>query len=165
LRVLVAYASKHGATKAIAERIGESLHSAGVSITIQDVSADPTPGEYDAVVIGSAVYMGNWRKVVMEYVERHEDALKQRPVWLFSSGPLGDEVVDEAKWTPRGVPELQQRIGAREHKIFKGALQRERLGRLERMVVRLVRAPQGDYRDWDEIEAWALAVGEQLLTT
>src|SRR5207342_299308 len=94
-RVLVVYASRHGSTAGIAERIGEALGAKGLDVTVADAKDRPDPVPFDAYVIGSAVYMGQWEKDATSFVERHESVLATRPVWLFSSGPVGTERFDK----------------------------------------------------------------------
>jgi menaquinone-dependent protoporphyrinogen oxidase len=123
--------------------------------TVRDLSA------YDAVVLGSAVYYGSWMKEATEFLLRHESALAVRPVWLFSSGPLGVEAKG-AEEQPRELSEFRDAIHPRGHQLFFGALDHEKLSFPERMVIRAVRAPEGDYRDWAAIEAWAEHIARDL---
>jgi menaquinone-dependent protoporphyrinogen oxidase len=117
---------------------------------------------YSAVVIGSAVYYGSWMKEASEFVRRNRTVLAARPVWLFSSGPLGAEVKDDEP-QPKELREMQEAIHPRDHHIFFGALDHNQLSFMERMVVKGVRAPEGDYRDWNEIEAWAESIVRALV--
>ena len=89
MNVLVAYASRHGATEEIARDIAQRLTSRGHLVTAEPVSSDPDPEQYEAVVVGSAVYIEHWDKRALEFVHRHAVALASRPTWLFSSGPKG----------------------------------------------------------------------------
>jgi menaquinone-dependent protoporphyrinogen oxidase len=87
--------------------------------------------------------------------------LAERPLWLFSSGPLGTEVVDTEEQA-KELSELLEMLEPRDHRLFYGALTSDALGFGERMVVKAVRAPEGDFRDWDEIQAWAAAIAAEL---
>jgi flavodoxin len=89
MSVLVVYASKHGATKGIAERIAETLTAAGQEAEARPVRAAGELAGHEAVVVGSAVYMRHWMEEACEFVRRNRTPLADRPVWLFSSGPLG----------------------------------------------------------------------------
>ena len=159
--ILVAYASKHGATESIARFIAERLVERGRQAEARSVGEISDLGEPEAVVLGSAVYAGSWIEEAVEFAHQHEEALAQVPVWLFSSGPLGDQVVDEEE-QPKQLAELQERLHPREHHVFFGALDKEKLGFGERMIVKAVKAPDGDYRDWDEIGAWAEQIADAL---
>jgi menaquinone-dependent protoporphyrinogen oxidase len=152
--ILVAYASKHGATEGIAQHIAERLTERGAQAPARSVTQIGALDDPEAVVLGSAVYAGSWRKEAMDFVERHADELARIPVWLFSSGPLGDQVVDEEE-QPKQLAEIRERISPRGHQMFFGALDRSKLSFGERMIVKAVRAPDGDYRNWDDISAWA----------
>ena len=90
MNVLVTVASRQGATKEIAERIGEVLSAAGLGATVEPVEAVGDVDRYDAVVLGSAVRIGHWIEPARRFVRDHSAALATRPVWLFSSGPIGD---------------------------------------------------------------------------
>ncbi len=95
MTVLVAYASRHGATAGIAERIAEGLRAAGLTAEARSVNDIRDLSPYDAFVVGSAAYMFHWLKKATAFVKRNKAVLAERPVWLFSSGPLGTDLVDE----------------------------------------------------------------------
>lgn len=160
MRILIATASKHGATEeigqAIADQLGERGHDADVVTPeqVQDLSG------YDAVVLGSAVYAGHWLRSALDLVDRHGDQLAQRPVWLFSSGPIGDP--PEPDEDPVDVADVSVVTEARGHRLFAGRLDRSRLGFGERALVAALRAPEGDFRNWDAIGAWADEIAEEL---
>ena len=160
--VLVAYASRHGATRGIAERIAETLRQSGLEVTLQDLVAERYGASYDAYVIGSAAYAGKWLGEAGDYVRRNQALLASRPVWLFSSGPL-DTSADTTDIPP--VPqaaEAASRLGAREHITFGGRLTEQARGFLARAMVRNGRG--GDFRNPQRIAAWAQAIADQLLT-
>jgi menaquinone-dependent protoporphyrinogen oxidase len=159
-RVLVAYASKHGSTEGIAEAIADRLRDIGHVAEARPVQ-DANPRHVDAVVLGSAIYVGSWMKEATEFAERHADALRRVPTWLFSSGPLGVEVHDEEE-QPRQLGDLTDALHPRGHRIFFGALDRHKLGFGERMMVKAVKAPEGDFRDWDAIASWTDEIAESL---
>ena len=161
MSILVAYASKHGSTQGIAERIAEQLRQLGKQAEARPVEAVEDPGSYEALVIGSAVYYGSWLKEATEWVHRNRAVLAKLPVWLFSSGPLGTEVSD-AEQQPKEMAEFQQAIKPREQRIFFGALDHSKLSFAERVMVKAVRAPEGDFRDWQAIEAWAASIAGAL---
>lgn len=161
MTVLVAYASKHGSTQGIAERIAEQLRQLGKEAEARPVEEVTDPGSYEAFVIGSAVYYGSWLKEATEWVHRNQAVLAGHPVWLFSVGPLGTEVQD-AEQQPKEMTEFQQTIGPREQRIFFGALDHSHLSFAERVMVKAVRAPEGDFRDWQAIDAWAASIAHNL---
>jgi menaquinone-dependent protoporphyrinogen oxidase len=163
MRILVAVASKHGGTDTIAERITETLRDEGFEVDQRSPKDVADVASYDAAVIGSAVYVGRWLEPARSLVKRNASTLRGRPVWLFSSGPLGD--VTGPIETPTDVPQLLEQSGAREHRSFAGKLIREELGLAERAIVGVVKAPYGDYRDWKEIADWARSIASSLTPT
>ncbi len=164
MTILVTYASKHGSTEEIAERIAATLRRSGIKTDLQPVEAVHDVEPYAAVVLGSAIYYGSWLKEAREFVHRYEAALATRPVWLFASGPLGVEVKD-AEPQPKEFAEFQQSIMPRDPRVFFGALDYSQLSFMERMVVKGVRAPDGDFRDWNAIEEWAESIAHALQQT
>jgi menaquinone-dependent protoporphyrinogen oxidase len=161
--ILVAYASKHGATEGIAQAIAGRLQERGKQAEARSVEEIEGLGGAEAVVLGSAIYAGSWIKDATSFAERHREALAAVPVWLFSSGPLGTEEEDEEQ-QPRQLADLQEHLSPRDHRVFFGALDREKLGFAERMIVKAVKAPDGDFRDWDAIRGWADGIAHELGT-
>jgi menaquinone-dependent protoporphyrinogen oxidase len=148
--VLVGYATAHGATRGVAERIGTRL----------------------AAVLGSAVHTGNWLPEGAEYLRRHAAALGRRPVWLFSvslpghhSNALKPRVT---RWLrprlkdPAAVSETRTVIRPRDHRAFAGAIRRDHWGLAGDVVFRLIGNGYGDHRDWAEIDAWADGIARRL---
>lgn len=162
MRVLVAYASKHGSTGGIADAIVERLRELEVGAEACSVDDIEDLGPFEAVVLGSAIYAGSWIKGAVDFAERNRDMLQRLPVWLFSVGPLGEEVEDEEE-QPKQLAALREELHPRDHHVFFGALDRSKLSFPERMIVKAVRAPQGDFRDWDEIKAWAGEIAGSLV--
>jgi menaquinone-dependent protoporphyrinogen oxidase len=161
MKILVAYASKHGSTTAIARAVAEKLRAAGNEVDLGTVAEVADVGTYDAYVIGSAVYYGSWMKEATVFVESNTAWLARRPVWLFSSGPVGPA----APADPKELPALREAIAPLDHRIFYGALDRRGLSIGERIVVGAVKAPDGDYRDWREIGSWADEIARELAKT
>jgi menaquinone-dependent protoporphyrinogen oxidase len=174
MRVLVAYASRHGATQGIAERIAETLQAAGVGAEAIPAKAVKSIAGYDAFVVGSAAYMFHWEKDASSFVRRNRAGLAAKPTWLFSSGPLGTEPLDaegrdqKVVTIPKEIPELREAVGARDHRVFFGAWSKDHkaIGMAERLVGLMPAArdalPIGDFRDWPEIEAWAAEIAAAL---
>lgn len=164
MKILVTEASRHGSTRDIADAIAEELRDAGLDADLLDAGSVTNIDGYDAVVIGSAIYMGGWMPDARRLIERFEAQMQALPVWLFSSGPLGDDNPQPAGDPPQ-VPGLIERSGAREHRVFTGKLDRESLGFGERMIAKMVHAPEGDFRDWDAIRSWAREIAAELGVT
>jgi menaquinone-dependent protoporphyrinogen oxidase len=157
----VAYASKMGSTKGIAEAIGAGLEQRGLRADVRNVREADSPDYYDAVVLGSAVYAGRWRPEAAHYVRQHAGELAKHPVWLFESGWVGKK---PEKVTPTpGGRKRATRVGATAPTVFGGRLDPSlATGFFDRMLAK--RMP-GDSRDFDEIRAWAGQVADALTTT
>jgi menaquinone-dependent protoporphyrinogen oxidase len=164
-RVLVAYATKHGGTAEIAERIWEVLRQAGLRTDVLPADRVSDLSSYEAVVLGSGVYIGRWRKEAARFLKANEQLLAERLVWLFSSGPPGegDPVELTDGWRlPRALQPVADRIQPRDIAVFHGVVDGKKLGAVERWMIKNVNAPLGDFRDWDAITAWANAIADAL---
>ena len=180
MKVLVSVSSKHGSTGDIGTRIGDRLRAAGLDVDV--FAPEPPPivdeydasagygryyeflaqtivDEYDAFVIGSAIYMGRWMSGARGFIERNAEYLRGRPTWLFASGPIVP--VSDPADSAEGE-KLLTLIGAREHRLFAGRLEKDELGWTERAIVKMVHSPWGDYRPWAEIDEWADVIAQEL---
>jgi len=181
MNVLVAYATRHGATKGIAERIAQVLQTSGVGVTLRCLDDPEHLGDlarYDGFVIGAAAYFGQWMKEATAFVRDNRNVLERRPTWLFSSGPIGVEHVDkkgrdvvEAS-IPTEFRSLATEVQPRDEKVFFGALDltAQPMGLAEGLMSRMGRMlpairdamPSGDFRDWEDIEAWGRRIAAEL---
>ena len=173
MKVLVAYASKYGATEGVAERIGQVLRGRDLEVDVVKCRDLHEASGYDAYVIGSAVYEFNWRKDARRFVERNSDELAAHPVWLFSSGPLGTEKVDKdgkdvlKGAEPKQFAEYADLVRPRGTQVFRGAYDPERIRGADRIIAWMPAIrdimPQGDFREWDAIDAWANSIADVLV--
>jgi menaquinone-dependent protoporphyrinogen oxidase len=162
MKVLVAVASLHEATHGIAEVVADELRTTGLEVDLRDAGDVTGVAEYQAVVLGSAVYTGDWLPDARHFVRAYGVALKAIPVWLFSSGPIG--AGDETTLgDPPAVQELMKATGAREHWVFSGRLDKQALDVAEQSVTKVVEAPEGDYRDLGAIIEWARSIASSLV--
>lgn len=163
MKVLVSAGSKHGSTLEIAQAIGDELARFGHEAKV--VSPEEVEGlsGIEAAVIGSSVYAGHWLPTVRQLVEKNSARLAEMPVWLFSSGPLGDPPKPEED--PVDVAGLMTMVKAVDHRVFSGRIDIGRLGFAERAVVKALRAPVGDFRDWGIITGWAAEIAGALETS
>jgi menaquinone-dependent protoporphyrinogen oxidase len=160
MNVLVSAASKHGATGEIADRIGRVLAERGFDVQVtapEDVG--PIAGS-EAMILGSAVYAGHWLKPAKELIDSMTPAFGDMPVWLFSSGPVGDPLKPDEE--PVDVADIVKTTNARGHRVFAGKLVRKQLSFPERAIVAAFRVADGDFRDWTAIEAWASEIADAL---
>lgn len=163
-RILVVYATKSGCTTGVAERIGTALVDKGATVEVVSAEGDPDPVEYDGVVVGSGIRVGQWHSAAKEWVTSNAEALRARPtafyvacMTLAADSEKTDEVraytdpiIAESGVTPIGVG------------LFAGWFEPGKFGLLERTVLKAMKTPQGDYRDWDAIDAWAAEVASRL---
>lgn len=162
---LVVYASKHGGTAGIAEVIGTTLRDRGFVTDVMPAREVRRLDDYGLVVVGSAVYMFRWQGDAVDFLKRFQRDLGERAVWLFSSGPTGGNDEADAKLAeilatqpppPGNVAKLAERIGVRGHRTFGGRAGDEMTGLMERWI------PRGDWRDLDEVRAWAVDIGNAM---
>jgi len=178
MNVLVTYATRHGATRGIAEAIAARLGRDGVQVALKPVAeADRGVEQYDAFVIGSAAYVGHWLKDATDFVRRHRALLASHPVWLFSSGPVGTETVDAkgqdvlVSSEPAEFAEFGDALHPRDRRVFFGRFDPNEppIGIMEKLGAPFLRMssvrealPAGDFRDWPAIEAWAGEIAHEL---
>lgn len=164
-KVLVAYASKYGATAGIADRIGQVLRQAGLPVDVLPARDVRDLAPYRAVVLGSAAYIFHWRKEAAKLLKALA-AQPERPVWLFSSGPTSEtdtEAFPDGLKLPKGLQPVADRLRVRDVAVFRGVLDTKKLNPIERWVMNNMKAPVGDFRQWDVIEAWARTIAQALL--
>ena len=170
MKVLIAYASKYGATTEIVQRMAARLTERGLEVQALPAGAVDDLTGYDAFIVGSAVYIGAWLKDATRFVERNRAILAVHPLWLFSSGPISQDTHDDAARKLREgavkkeIAGLATSLGARDHHVFFGALDRGKLRVPDKWFASIPAFPgsEGDFRDWDEIDAWSTAVAEAL---
>ena len=177
MRVLVAYATRHGATAGIANRVAAALTAAGLSAEARPVEDVKEIEPYEAVVLGGAAYMFHWLKPAVAFARRHRAELAARPVWLFSSGPVGTDLVDKdgknvlEATRPKEFDEFTKLLHPRGEQVFFGAYDPDAppVGAAERFVRHMPAAraalPAGDFRDWPAIDAWAAGIAAELETS
>lgn len=173
MKVLVAYASKYGATEGIAQRIGEALRKRGLDVDVTRCKDVEEASGYDAYVVGSAVYEFNWRRSARKFVTQNAEVLAAKPTWLFSSGPVGTEKVDKdgkdvlTGAEPKQFGEYEDLLHPRAKQVFRGAYHHEKLRGADRIIVWMPAIrdlmPEGDFREWDVIDEWAESIADELV--
>ncbi len=156
MNVLVCAASRHGATREIADAIAAALVREGIEADVREPRDVASLAPYDGIVLGSGVYAGRWLGPARQFIEREAAVLATKPVWLFSSGPLGDPLKPERD--PEDVELLLKQTRAVGHRTFAGKLDKRQLGIAEKAIFAVVRAPEGDFRPWPAIAEWALDI-------
>jgi menaquinone-dependent protoporphyrinogen oxidase len=160
MKVLVTAASKHGATAEIASVIGGVLETQHIDVDVLPPDQVEHVETYDAVVLGSGVYAGHWLEPAKAFADRHEAELRERPVFLFSSGPVGAPPKESD--TPVDLAAVEASTEAIDHRVFGGRITASQLGPFEKLIIRVVKAPLSDDRPWDEIADWAKEIARYL---
>lgn len=165
MSVLVGYASRHGSTREVAQRLAAALEGHGQRAEVLPLGEVDGIAAYDAVVFGSAVYASAWLRDASEFAGRHARELARIPVWTFSVGFLERQggLLARATWPDaREVGAVRRAIGPRGHRFFAGALEERGLSPLMRLIFRGLGGRYGDFRDWDEVTAWAGEIARDL---
>jgi len=164
-KVLVVYGSKYGSTAEIAEKIGAVIREGKHKVDVLPADKVGSTAGYDAVVTGSALYMGKWLKDVQRFVEAHEEELAKKQMWVFASGPIedGDPVENIQGWFyPKKLAAVFERIKPVDVTAFGGMVDDAKLSRFEKFVLKKVKASSGDFRDWEQITRWAETIASAL---
>ncbi len=163
MKILVAVASKHGSTQEIAYAIQQSLKTDGLEAEVANVEDIGDLGNFDAFVLGSAIYGGKWLETAVEFAEKHAIKLGHQPTWLFSSGPVGRPL------RPSKHPEVLEetvmnKIKPRDHHVFNGKINYKKLSPPEKLIARAVPGSEGDFRDWQAVKKWTGTIAHSLKT-
>ncbi|NMH97792.1 flavodoxin domain-containing protein [Pseudonocardia acidicola] len=166
MSVLVGYASAYGSTREIAERVAARLAERGHGVEVLALDRVTDAGRYDALVLGSAIHNGAWLEQAARFVRQNADILRRRPVWLFSVGmpaalhrPLRRLARSEG---PKVIAGFRGLVEPRDHRLFSGAYRKEQNTSRAGRVLFAVVGRYGDFRDWDEIDAWAAGIADRL---
>lgn len=159
--ILVTFGSKHGGTEGIAAEIAAVLRTEGHDVQLRRASEVTDVSGYDGVVIGGGLYMLRWTREARRFVHRHARALRERPVWMFSSGPLDASASEHVLPLTSSVTRLLMKIGARGHATFGGRLPADVRGF---PAAQMARSHAGDWRDWQQIRTWAKHVATDFAT-
>ena len=161
-RVLVSAASTHGSTAQIGRSIAATFRRYGIDVDVAQPEQITDLHRYDGFVIGSAVYRGRWKPEACDLLEEHQETIRSRPCWLFSSGPIGEGLPSEPL-DPDEIPALMALTGATEHRLFGGRLEVDDLSFTERVLARFIGARDSDVREWHDIDRWATEIAAKLI--
>ena len=165
-KILIAYASRHGSTREIAEVIGRKLRKANFEVHISTVEDVESLIPYDAVILGSAVYASYWMAKAVDFLKANARALSNKHVWLFSSGPTGNgdpEMILGGWHFPTNLYTYIEEINPHDIMLFHGCVDVDKLEMGEKLMFKATDSPFGDFRDWDVIGTWAEGIGDWLL--
>jgi menaquinone-dependent protoporphyrinogen oxidase len=159
MRVLVTVGSEHGGTEGLGEMVAEDLRAEGFNVDLRPPREVRRLDDYDAVVVGGAVYALRWHPEARRFVRRHAGELQSRPTWFFSSGPLDDSAASKAIPPVSGVDKLMRRVHARGHATFGGRLAPDAKGFPARAMAK---KRSGDWRDPAQVGKWTHDIAGQL---
>jgi menaquinone-dependent protoporphyrinogen oxidase len=149
-RILVAYGSKRGSTKEVAEAIAATLREDGHDVTCEPAESAPEPGRFGAVVVGGGIYAGRWHRDARHFVKRHREALARMPLAVFGMGPSTLEEEEVAKSRAQLDAALAKLpVSPELVAVFGGVVDPATF------PFPLNRMPASDARDWDAIRTWA----------
>jgi menaquinone-dependent protoporphyrinogen oxidase len=170
--VIVGYATAHGSTAGVAERIAARLRARGAEVTLAEVTEIEDVGHFGAVVLGSAVHSGDWLPEAERFVDGHARALAGRETWLFSVCALGDSnsffpervarFLAKRRKDGKQLARWRPMIGEGRHRYFSGAVEKGHWNRVGDLFLRALGGTFGDHRDWDDIDAWADSIADDL---
>lgn len=158
-RILLTYATRAGSTIGVADAIGAELRQRGLEVDVQPVTANPTLSAYEAVILGSAIRMANWLPEMVEFIKTNQSALQSRPVALFTVHILNigaDETSRAARLAYLNT--VRPLLNPVDEVFFTGKIDLVTLSFVDRLMVKMVKSPIGDFRDWDGIRVWSSAV-------
>jgi menaquinone-dependent protoporphyrinogen oxidase len=155
MHILVAFASRKGSTEEIAQAIGKELESSD-RVTVANFKDISSLEGADAAVIGAPVYTGHIVVDLRKFVEKNQDYLKSIPVAAFAAGlaPVNPKIgsTGAIEEQLRGILGPANLVATR---VFAGKLDPAQHSFMTKTMISLMKAPTGDFRDWNEIKAWA----------
>ena len=165
-KVLVAYASRYGSTREVAEMIAATLREEGSIVDVRSAAEVRDLGGYRAVVVGAPLYMFNWLKEARSFVARHRASLERVPVAVFALGPTEDKGKDWQETRGQldkvlaGFPWLKPATV----ELFGGKFDPARLTFPYTLIPAMKRMPVSDIRDWDAVRSWATGLVRTLVS-
>jgi menaquinone-dependent protoporphyrinogen oxidase len=159
MSVLVTYGSTRGGTQGLAEMVVDALREEGITVDLRAPREVKRLGDYDAVVVGGALYAFRWHRDARRFVRRHAAELRCRPTYFFSSGPLDDSATKRDIPPVKGVQSLMRRVGAKGHVTFGGRLSPDAKGF---PASAMAKKQAGDWRDATQVRTWAGSIASDL---
>jgi len=165
MKILIAYATKAGSTAEVAAEIGRVVESkGGCQVDVRPVNELREVGGYDAVIIGSGIRAGKWLPQATKFMERHRDALSRVPVAYFVVClTLKDDTEENRSTVAAYLDPVREVVQPVEVGLFAGAMDYSKLPFILRLMMKAMKAPQGDFRDWEGIRDWASQVYDSLM--
>jgi len=159
MSILVTFGSKRGGTEGLAQMMAEGLREEGFTVGFGAARLVTRVDDYEAVIVGGALYAFRWNRDAKRFVKRHASQLRQRPTYFFSSGPLDDSATKKDIPPVKGVQALMERVGARGHVTFGGRLSPDAKGF---PASAMAKKNAGDWRDEEQVRAWVRQIASEL---
>jgi menaquinone-dependent protoporphyrinogen oxidase len=158
-KILVAYATKSGATVDVAQTIGKSLAGKGAAVDVRPIKSVTNLDGYRAVIVGSSIRMGQWLPEAVEFVKKNQARLSQLPTAFFTVHLLHLDDSEESRTIRAGYTDPVRKIVTPKAEVFfAGRLQYDKLSLFETLLAKAMNAKEQDLRDWNKIRAWAESV-------
>jgi menaquinone-dependent protoporphyrinogen oxidase len=164
-KILIAYASRCGSTGGVTEAIGQVLCDGGTAVDVRLAKEVTDVSPYRAVVVGSAIRMGQWLPEAVKFVETHRDALSQAPVAYFIvCGTLREDTEENRRTVAAYLDPVREMVQPVDVGLFAGAMDYSKLSFVYRLIVKAMGATEGDFRNWEAIHDWATSIRPMLFS-
>jgi menaquinone-dependent protoporphyrinogen oxidase len=157
-KVLITYATRAGSTAEVAQAIAEVLRarSEGENVDVAPVKEVQDLSPYRAVIVGSAIRMGSWLPEAVEFVTKNQAALDKVPTAFFLvSGYLKDDTPEMRAKVSAFLDPVRAMVKPGKEGLFAGKMDYSKITFLDRLIAKMVKSVEGDWRNWDQIRAWA----------
>ena len=155
-RILVTYASWAGSTEGVAQTVAETLREGGASVDLLPMTKVRGLEAYGAVVVGSAARIGKINGDAFKFVKKHREALERIPLAYFVVCLTMKEDTEEHRATVSTyLQPLREQVAPVDEGLFAGALELDKLGAIAKLAMSKMKAPEGDFRDFEAVKSWA----------
>lgn len=170
-KILVTYASRTGTTAGIADAIGKALIENGATVDVLPMKDVRDIEQYKFIVAGSAIQAAKWLPEALEFLEANKNSLNKKPFAAFQvcmtlAMPGAEKYRDHVSGFMEPVRKMVKPV---KEGLFAGKLELKNIksfsDRLKfRISVWMGVWKEGDHRNWDEINRWALDLKSALIT-
>ena len=154
-KILVAYASKAGSTIEIANHIAENIAESGNTVDVLPVNKVEDLTAYQAVILGSAIRIGAVLPEISKFVETNKEILRTKSLSFCSLYDVKEDTEENRKTVSDYLEPIRNVVQPTSEGQFAGVMDLTKLNLIERLMMKSMKTPQGDFRDWDQIDKWA----------